>query len=63
MKKLKSIIFLLMISFVFVTFPKIEEIKAQGTIYIRADGTIEGTDLIQREGDIFTLTGSVFGGK
>lgn len=33
--------------------------KASGTIYIRADGSIEGTDKIQRDGDLYTLTGNI----
>jgi parallel beta-helix repeat protein len=31
------------------------------TVYIRADGSIEGTDKIQRSGDIYTLTGDISG--
>jgi parallel beta-helix repeat protein len=53
----KSVIILILIfSFVLVTFPKIEEVKAQGTIYIRADGSVEGTDKIQRDGNVYTFT-------
>jgi parallel beta-helix repeat protein len=33
--------------------------KASGTIYIRADGSVEGTDKIQRDGDLYTLTGNI----
>jgi hypothetical protein len=46
-KKYTSIVILLFFSVFLVTFPKIEEVKAQGTIYIRADGSVEGTDKIQ----------------
>jgi parallel beta-helix repeat protein len=33
--------------------------KAGGAIYIRADGSIEGTDKIERDGDNYTLTGNI----
>jgi hypothetical protein len=63
MKKLKSIIIVLIVSsFVLVTFSEIEWVKAQETIYIRADGSVEGTDRIQRNGDIYTLIGNISGG-
>ena len=35
------------------------EADATATIYIRADGSIEGTDKINRDGDIYTLTGNI----
>jgi parallel beta-helix repeat protein len=31
-------------------------------IYIRADGSVEGTDKIQRDGDVYTLMGDIAGG-
>jgi len=31
-------------------------------IYIRTDGSVEGTDKIQRDGDVYTLTGDISGG-
>jgi len=46
---------------VFVSFLQIELIKSQGTIYIHSDGSVEGTDKIQPHGDVFTLSGDVFG--
>jgi len=36
-----------------------QPIRASGIIYIRADGSIEGTDKIRRDGDIYTLTGNI----
>jgi parallel beta-helix repeat protein len=38
------------------------EAEANATIYIRADGSIEGTDKIQRVGDVYTLTDNISGG-
>lgn len=36
-------------------------VKAENTIYIRADGSVEGTDKIQREGNVYALTGNING--
>jgi parallel beta-helix repeat protein len=36
--------------------------QRQYTVYIRADGSVEGTDKILREGDVYTLTGDISGG-
>ena len=47
---------------VIVTFPNIKIVKAQSTIYIRSDGSIDGTDNIQRNGDVYTLIGNISGG-
>ncbi len=58
----KSIVWvLLVLSLVLVSFPKIEEVKAQDVIYIREDGIVEGTDKIQREENIYTFTGNING--
>lgn len=35
-------------------------VKAEGTIYIRADGSVEGTDKIQKDGNIYTFAGEIF---
>ncbi len=37
----------------------IQPVLAGGTIYIRADGTVEGTDEIQRDGDVYTFTDNI----
>ena len=34
---------------------------ASGTIFIRANGNVEGTDMIKRDGGIYTLIDSIFG--
>ncbi len=39
----------------------IPEFPSLTTIYIRADGSVEGTDKIQRDGNIYTLTGDISG--
>lgn len=61
MKKLTSTIALLLaLSFALVSLPIIGVVKADSTIYIRADGTIEGTDKIQRDGNAYTFTDDIF---
>jgi len=37
----------------------VEKAKASGTIYIRADGSVEGTNKIQRDGDAYIFSGNV----
>jgi parallel beta-helix repeat protein len=62
MNRFKSaFVVLLVLSFVLFSFPQIEVVKAEETIYVRADGTVEGTDKIQRDGDIYTFTDNITG--
>jgi parallel beta-helix repeat protein len=59
-KKFTYIVILLVFSVFLVPLLQIGTVKAQSnTIYIRADGTIEGTDLIQREGNVYTFLGNI----
>ncbi len=51
MRKTSFIVLLLILCSILVTFPNVKIVKAQSTIYITADGTVEGTDKIQRNGD------------
>ncbi|MEJ2281602.1 MAG: NosD domain-containing protein [Candidatus Bathyarchaeota archaeon] len=62
MNKINPLFSVFLISFfVLASFPQLI-VKAQdSTIYIRADGTIEGTDKIQRIGDIYTLIDDING--
>jgi parallel beta-helix repeat protein len=50
---------LLLLSFSMVSFLQIEMVKAEGTIYIREDGSVEGTDKIQRDGSVYTFIGDI----
>jgi len=62
MKKITTTFALLLIfSFVLVSISEIGIVKAQDTIYIRADGSVEGTDKIQRNGDIYTFIDDISG--
>ena len=51
----------LVLSFLFVSLLEIGIVKAESTIYIRADGSVEGTDNIHRDGNVYTFTGDIFG--
>jgi parallel beta-helix repeat protein len=60
MKKVASLlVLLLLVSVVFVSLPQIKVANAEGTIYVRANGTVEGTDKIQRNGNIYTFLGNI----
>ena len=62
MKKSVLVVLLLILSLFIVSFPQIVIVNAQSnTIYIRADGIVEGTDKIHRDGDVFTLIGNISG--
>jgi len=36
-------------------------VKAEDTIYIKSDGSVEGTELLQRNGEVYTFLGDVSG--
>ncbi len=40
----------------------VPNVAAEGTVYIRADGSVEGTTAIRRDGNVYTLTGNISGG-
>jgi len=55
-----ALILLLLLVLLLVFIPEIGIVKAEDTIYITADGTVEGTNMIQRNGNVYTLTGSIY---
>jgi len=56
------LVLLLFLSVFMVSFLQIRVVKAEGTIHIRADGSIDPVGApIQRDGDIYTLTGDADG--
>jgi len=59
MRKSLLFVLLLTLSLALFSFPQVEEVKAQSTIHIRAFGTVDGTDKIQRNGDIYTLIDNI----
>lgn len=58
-EKRRVLIVLLILCFIVVSISEIWIVQAQSTIYIRADGSVEGTDKIQREGNIYTFTDNI----
>ncbi|MCR3922951.1 MAG: hypothetical protein NUK65_10640 [Firmicutes bacterium] len=53
---------LLIFCVILVAFPNVDIVTAEEeTIYIRADGTVEGTDKILRDGNVYTFTDNIDG--
>jgi len=60
MKKFALGFILLLVLFsILVPLSKVNIVKAESTIYIRADGSVEGTDKIQRDGNVYAFTGDI----
>jgi len=60
-KQIAVLILLLILCLATVSISKIDMVKAESTIYIRANGSVEGTAKIQRMGDIYTFTADIYG--
>jgi parallel beta-helix repeat protein len=60
-KQSGSLLFLLLlISVTLVTFPQIRVVNGQdSSVFVRADGSVEGTDRILRDGDVYIFTGEI----
>jgi len=56
-----ALILFLILCFAVVSISQIGEVKAEGTIYIKADGSVEGTDLLQRNNNTYTFLNDVSG--
>ena len=55
-----TLILVMVLCFAVVSIPQITVVNSQSnTIYIRADGSVEGTDRIQRVGNVYTLTENI----
>jgi parallel beta-helix repeat protein len=54
-----TLILLLILCSLLISLPQIGVVKAQSTIYIKSDGSVEGTDKIQQIGNIYTFIGNV----
>jgi len=54
-----TLLMLLILCVLVVAFPNVEIVNAEGIIYIRPDGIVEGTDKIQRAGNVYTLTENI----
>jgi len=53
-------VLLLSLCALLVTAPIFRSVKANGIIYIRADGTVDGTNKIHRDGNVYTFTDDIF---
>jgi len=58
-KSASMLVLMLFLSVVLVSLPQIGVVKAESTIYIRADGSVEGTDKIQQNGNVYTFTDNI----
>lgn len=56
-----TLILLLFLFSVIVPWARFNESMASSTIYIRADGSVEGTNMIQKEGSLYTFTADIYG--
>ena len=61
MRKVSTFILILLLASGCIPFLNIGIVKAQSIVYITADGTVEGTDKIQRDGDNYTFTSNISG--
>ena len=59
MKKLTLAIVSLLILSVVVSFPQIGVAMTDKKVYIRADGTVDGTDKIEQTGNLYSFTGNI----
>jgi nitrous oxidase accessory protein NosD len=55
-----TFILLLVFGSLLVSFPEIGVVKADTTVYIKPDGEIKSTGLIERNGDVYTFTGNIY---
>ncbi|TRZ49743.1 MAG: hypothetical protein D4S01_08000 [Dehalococcoidia bacterium] len=56
-----ALILLLILCLAVVSISEIGMVKAEYAVYIRADGTVEGTDKIRRDGNVYTFLGNING--
>lgn len=56
------LVFLLLLGTVTISFSPVKEVKAQSIIFIRSDGSVEGTDkIVMTQGNIYTFVDDIFG--
>ena len=58
--KASKVLFLVFLIILSLCVVNTQPVKAGGPIYIRADGSVEGTDKIQRDGDVYTFTARIY---
>ena len=59
MRKLSTFILILLLCSSWLAVLNIGIVKAESTIYIGADGSVEGTDKIHRDGNVYTFLGNI----
>lgn len=61
--KTGKVVFLVFLIILSICASNIQPVKPQssGTIYIRSDGSVEGTDKIQQSGEVYTFTANING--
>ncbi|HDQ05310.1 MAG TPA: hypothetical protein ENN36_01130 [Candidatus Bathyarchaeota archaeon] len=55
------LLMLLILCSALVAFPNVGMVNAEETIYIKSDGSIEGTELLQRNNNTYTFLGDISG--
>ena len=60
-KQIPMLMLLLVLGSAAVSISNIHVVKAESTIYIRANGNVEGTNKIQRTVDVYTFTADIYG--
>ena len=60
--KANKVLFLFFLGILSLSLVNTQPVKPQssGTVYIRADGSVEGTDKIQRDGNVYTFTENIY---
>jgi len=61
-KSASMLVLSLILCSLLVSIPEIGIVKAESTIYIRADGSVEGTNKIQRVGNVYSFTDHIYDG-
>ena len=59
MKKIVLLAFVLVLLSTAIVVRFVRPAVAEETVYIKADGSVEGTDKIQRDGDVYTFTDNI----
>lgn len=57
--KLMETLFLILLTLSSISIANIVSVQASGLIFINADGRVEGTNKIQRNGNVYTFTGDI----
>ena len=56
-----AVVLLLIVCLALISLSDFKTVRADGTFYIRANGSVEGTDKIQRNGDVYAFADNIYG--